>query len=918
MNRFFLRLLFAVFLAVLQPAESMAQTQPSQADVDELRSLMQNTSYQFVYAFFGKDLLVAYADSDKAREVLKKASDSDLSHFAKPFNANIGGFVVLGLQVVYGLTVAYFFIKLIFFLKENIWYAQRKGTMTISAQAARGILLRVVFFGGAALTPWAVTTQFSTDSKFIGASHVLFMNFLGMAHNVADESFQELIKKTRPSSHSIRIPRADNKMGIGMAINQFYACTRLDSGRIGAQAGLAVDFRKTPAGDLHAVLSEGRCHLSLQASEDPGMIAAAKAVKALNPNLSVDPEALASSQRAVISKVFSDAFNMALASSERLVLPSLPSEEVSAENQSSQFKTREWTSAVRTDTQLANWSDGCASLQQLSLGDAITDRDRVLFHLLSARCLSKEVSATMLYPASIASVEKFLDSGPLKNRELPLCVESAAMAQLRDARFTPAFGVSDDTDEALQARETVGLEQCVLKQCSDAAMKSGGMYVCANALAALERRSQDLKAGERGIMAAGLYMFQMFTHQSPGDSAKRMYRTINAEFSREAFPASSGDAVFSLQVPLPPLDVNHGDKWDDVMDTLDAAPTHEDSVLIDPIVKHEHWLDDMTQHSRLMTCVKSPMQVSGGYVCGNVPQEFNRFGMNLLRAAIAAKTLLVVGDAARRVGQQKAESGTIGKTLVTSSVAKLSAWLGASLYADMVMDGVLSAGFSMTDEFGYWDQTQTREWLSYSNVLTAALALGLSSHASAIQLIDTALFFGLLLGVVFAFLIPVFPLLLVLSALGKLTVLLFVNSVMSGFRLVNCAFERDNDQFLGSEFDQLWSDWVATLLKLPLTIVGLGLAWLMSNVIIAHVVRRMNVTLVTNDGQNGFLDTIVVMIVSMIIVYVVYNMVITVIESFYDFTVEWILGQLTNNPYGDRRGIGLKESSEVLNIMAGR
>ena len=139
--------------------------------------------------------------------------------------------------------------------------------------------------------------------------------------------------------------------------------------------------------------------------------------------------------------------------------------------------------------------------------------------------------------------------------------------------------------------------------------------------------------------------------------------------------------------------------------------------------------------------------------------------------------------------------------------------------------------------------------------------------------------------------------------------------VLHGFKLTDVVFDSDTG-FLTERMDMLWADWLAALLKLPLTAIGVVLAWLMSNVVISKVMSSMSFTFETNDGAaNGLIDTIVIIGMSLVVVGIVYNMVLTIIESFYDFTVEWVLGQMTNSPFGDQRAVGWKDAKGVLSMM---
>ena len=156
---------------------------------------------------------------------------------------------------------------------------------------------------------------------------------------------------------------------------------------------------------------------------------------------------------------------------------------------------------------------------------------------------------------------------------------------------------------------------------------------------------------------------------------------------------------------------------------------------------------------------------------------------------------------------------------------------------------------------------------------------------------------------------------MVINALIKFSYLLFSTLIMHGKKLVDVAFDRDSD-VLNENLDSVWADYIALILKLPLTIIGVVLAWLMTSVVLSHVLNTMNLMVPTNDGVQGILDLLVSMIVSGVIILVIYNTVLTIIESFYDFTVEWVLSSMHNNPFAsETKGVGWQDAKVVLNLM---
>ena len=63
-------------------------------------------------------------------------------------------------------------------------------------------------------------------------------------------------------------------------------------------------------------------------------------------------------------------------------------------------------------------------------------------------------------------------------------------------------------------------------------------------------------------------------------------------------------------------------------------------------------------------------------------------------------------------------------------------------------------------------------------------------------------------------------------------------------------------------------------------------------------------------------DLGIIIIVSLGVTFIVYNMILTLIESFYDFTVEWVLGMMHSNPFSSKQeGMGIQTSKDVLRLL---
>lgn len=604
--------------------------------------------------------------------------------------------------------------------------------------------------------------------------------------------------------------------------------------------------------------------------------------------------------------------------SEVLTLPL--NGEVNGELLAKDIVMKPWTSYQLSNVKLDAWASQCDGFANWEYPHAtINKKDRELYHLLSSRCLSKSITKKLLYPDVFGPVDEFLQTEFLKDRQLPLCMDKASFAQKQGlgGTYVGLYSVFKDSFSS-DSVDSISLESCLSSICASSSLSSGGMYACSNAISIYERRVRDYQIMERGSMLSGLYMFNLFTNPMPSQLSKWIFNQTQFSFSKAPIQDKGidGDLVTSFRMTIPPLRSDHAFEGETILTQLRNALESRDSVKL--IMREPEQLSSVAswlQMGRLMTCARNPLQVYDGYVCGNIPQEFNAFGSNMLKLAIAGKTILVAGNAIKAT-TPNTESGSIGGRSVITGVMKSVAIVAGGAASNTIIDELLSGGFAVTDDFGYLSKTDLIKYSSFSHTVYAFLYMLSESGDIVYDIIDKILTFMLIFGVLFAYVIPFFPYIMVLAAVASFIYLLMKTILMTGFKGVDAIFDDDAD-ILNEKTDSLWADWIAVLLKLPLTMVGVVLAWLMSNVIISHVLRHMKFETIFNSSSylQQLVEAVMMIALPFGVIFVVFNMIMTIIESFYDFSVDWLLGRMTNSPFGDRKAFGMSETRSVMRFM---
>lgn len=930
MNKYIGLLLGALLLLLSAVTFAQSQNEEQQDEYYKAEKVMANTMHQFVYAFFGKELLINYLANDEDVEALKTLTDSELIYLSKPFNTYISKFVLAGLTSIYWITVGYFLVRILAFSAESVWLLQRKGTTPMDQETFKSFSIKMVILSGMAVAPMSIGSGGSNQN--ISMYTMFLFDLMGKAHQMGDDSLSEMINNQRISLQTARIPHADAKWSTGLALNEFMTCVRLDTKRgIYQDRQALMDFHINSRNEVQGTLSEGNCHLLMTFGYDSATADLIDEMKRNNTDLPITSSVFINAQKEVFTSLASKLFTDASHYSQILSLPHYEKAFYNAEDKSKQNYFSGYTSDSLSEFELNQWENRCDTIRNQGFpNESISKTDRLTYHMISARCLSMEITKSILYPDTFGDVTRFLQNDALKNRHLPICMDEVEFNRtLNETRYMPQF-ILDLRSDGLSEKKAVNIDQfpldsCLANMCSESSLRQGGLFGCVNAIDMYKKRQDDLSMEGRGTLMLGFYMFNLYNQQVPTSRSKHIFQSSNATFSTNSFNLGVNEAIPFMQLPvtLPPNSLVERVELEKVTDILRNPFSKIEYSKIEPVSQSEmsEGLLNAIQHQRLLTCARNPLQIADGYVCGNIPQEFSAFGMNILRFTIAAKGLLILGDMARNTGIAPGSNGTISsgdmKSMAKPMLDIMAPIVAAGL-GSLIVDSVMDLSFAATDEFGYLDQKAIRS-MTYQNsaeigFLTIAVLANNEIGGAISSIIDSALLFLLLIGILCAFVIPLMPMILVMYALIKFTSKLFITLAMTGISLVDASFE-DEPNFLTEKVDKIWSDWLALILQLPLLFIGIILAWLMSNVIIAHVLQKMQVTLVTNDGAMGPIDTLVMLIMVFGIIFVVYNTVMSVIESFYDFTVEWILGQMSNSPFSDRKAMGWKDSKDVLALM---
>ncbi len=894
-------------------------------EFDDLSRVMSNTSNQFVYAFFGRDLLLYYLSESSDIETVKAAREADLVLLSQPFNALSGKLFMMGLTLIYALTLAYFFIRLLMFSIENGWLVQKDGNSDMTLQEKRSMWLKIVFLGGLAIAPIGLKNELVEDKFYTNAATVLLFDALGKAHQLSDESLNELVDTQRQTLQTLVLPGAESKASSAEALNNFYTCVRLDSDRDNsAEHTKEMSFFLGDTGHLEGSLSVAGCYLNVVFGLD---VESDKLIEKLNEGefaLGLSESLFKNAQKETFSDLIQELMENAYRYSNELSKSTY-----SMSWSDGDFSFADHTSSTLAVSELKRWTDRCEQISTwITPEDGIISRkDRVYLNKLSARCQSYIIADKLVYPSSYDELSNYLGNGVKAQKEIALCADQASLNQtLGQSRYVAEYGIGSGDGRSTNI-EQISIDACVASYCAESALSEGGMYACTNAISLYDNRLRDLRVKEKGSLMLGFYMFDLFRFHKPSASAKHVFNAFSIKSSvveKGYSDGLSGETFFKINVVIPELQPHYDEKQDTLIDLMTELEENKLPTIKAPLPVSA--ITDLLGHTRFNSCVKNPMQIEGGYVCGSVPQEMSRFGVTLLENVITLRTAMIMGQTSNAIGKGfKLTGGSLSgykdESMLMDAVRLMSsagsnAILGGASPIGQFFDLASGLKINGVDEFSKANSTVLDEFLGSGVVATFSYLSYLGAeNSSLVSFLDTVFFTLMIVAVLFGFLMPAFPLFLIMGYLSKFVYNLFHVLMMHGFKLVDAGFDRDSD-LLNDKLDKIWADWLALILRLPLMVIGVVLSWMMSNVIITHVLANMSISFQTNDGVYGLLDLGIIMLVTVVVIFIVFNMVLTVIDSFYTFVVEWVLGAMHNDPFNSEdKAINWKDSKEILSYM---
>lgn len=892
----FLFLLLPLF-AHANVADVNIKDDPSLYKVDTMEDIEKDLTKRFILGTLGKDALIYFLPNDapdSLKTQIKGMSDADVYRVSKPFNSSI----ISGTLII---IAAFFLVALITMLFYIIWvYAESLLRTQDSGEFLGGRWSKV-------FTPLKIVVGFLLIFPMFGQSHAPFNNVsasvgegskswnmgafslaqlailssAGASSQQANIAFGEFVRAMPRHYPVIGMPNLVSKASFMNELIDFMVCAKSSYNET-----INTNFNRYNSDDKSIYklkISAGKCELTGQIGYDEATETELKNNAQLKDLLGEIN--YTNIQKTAITNALNNAFATASSVADKII---------KSESSNTIFKTPMIVDASK-------WRDTCASINSLLPDDAYPD-DTILYTLYASNCMSKKFIED-LSKTTYDSGYLYGDTNYLKGSAFELCVHEAGFTGKTKSLTFAKF----KEDEFVYGPKYKLVKECVAQSCT-----GDKAFECASAIHFAKSVSDKEDLARMGWITGGANVYKIFSGYE-NMAARSIINKSNFSVEYYSFTKKYADlyansapildsipVVINAKTPVP----NFG--YSDFNDYSIRKSQDIQSLQTDKF-RYKSFMDGGADGwfgiPKLQSCVEHPMQIYNGYVCGNVTEEVHLFGTKLLAVGLQVKLAsLFITQRAKKPADKS--GGSISKTSGTI-VKGMGTALGAS--SGLALGVLLGGTMYGTDSFSDVDQEIWQQYPEVVGFFGAAATAGIVRNdlisSSVSQLLSVFTGLCLLLGVIFGFLMPLLPFGLWIIAVGGWIIALFEALVLCqiwGVVLISPSADHTSDAARKSTIIV-----VSILLKAPLLITGLIVAWLLNNILLSEMLMFSDIStalaLDTSAMIKGLIDQLIVLVIYFVILYGMYNIIFSLIESFEKITIDVLFSGQSMSPFAQKQ-----------------
>lgn len=914
MKRFFKGFMLFLFLTITQNSYvysddmSVISDKPELYQVNTIEDIEKDIVKRLILGVLGKDALLLFlpsGTSEGVKDQVKSLSEADVYRISKPFNSSI----ISGTLI---MIAAFFLVAIITMLFYIVWIYMESLLRTQDSGEFLGGKWNKIF------TPLKVVIGFFLIFPLFGTSHapfnsaggpegkltpgafsfaqVIILSAAGASSNNANVIYGEFIRTMPKSYPAIKMPNLFSKQNQMNDLIDFLICVKATH-----KKQETLTFGRYNGNDksvFKASVIAGSCQFYGQVGYDESTVFELENNNFIRELLgNIDYRGL---QKEVVQAAVSETFAKASLIADAII-----------KAESSRFLIN-----TNLPVNVSNWRDYCPNIENALPFDANRD-DIIEYTYYASNCLSK-FFVEKLTKTSLSSDYIYGTDNYLRGNNIELCNHEISFSG-NEKKLTYAKNKNEDY---LFSPKFKLIKQCVNEVCSNK-----NIYECASAIHFAKSVQEKDEMARQGWMTAGANFYKVF---SGADNIAAKSIVNKSTFTNSYLDVESGfkdlfdsneKLLESFQVVIngtPPTDFDSGD-FNGYVDR--KSDTYID--IVTDNARSSSFLDGGKDGwfgiAKFQNCMESPMNISNGYLCGNVTEELHLFGSKLIALGIQVKTITLFMT--NNKGRAKKDGGTVSKK--APSLVKQGINLLDFMAPKIIAGYLLDESFNTADSFSDIDPEIWQQYPEVVSFIGAAAVTGMIDNPSMSKTVLKVMniFMGLciFLGIIFGFFMPLLPFGLWLIAVSGWIVALFEALVLSqiwGVVLISPSADHSSDAARKSTIII-----VSVLLKAPLLVIGLIIAWLLNNILLSELLSFTDISqalsLQSSDIIKGMIDQFIMLIIYFIVLYGLYNIIFSLIENFEKMTIDILFSGQSMSPFARKQrdsgwNNSLKSASSAL------
>jgi hypothetical protein len=882
-----------------------------------LDAVFSDFGNRMVLGVFGKTALV-YFISEKIDSNLKsdiaELSENEMKQYSKPFNYVISSmvFIVLksSLLIILIILVLYFSWMII----ETLFRTQDAGEFLGSSwsklfspmKMGFAVLMITPMFGDEFSSNMnssvAGGVDLFSESDF-SLSQVFMLRVLGESNNYANKIWEGFVDSQEQYYPAITMPNVTSKRQDFVNFIDYVVC--LSSSESDSYKEL--NFTKTYEQSdkygpyLLAEDSSDRCSINIKIPFDLKTYDYIKTNNFLEDlGVTLDYE---SAQLNLTSQLINESTPKVKTVADNIISM------ISSKNNNLN-NVNDFSNQKIYEVNEKNWRLYCDDIfNGGAMPEYLTGENIGKYKYYASNCLSKDFVMKSSKLSNSNNLEyPYSDSNYLKKNKVEMCVSQ---------RIVP----NGPTLVSLNESSENSIQKCINNACAN-----GSAYECSSVLNFAKSITERDKVSEKGWILSGAYAYKFFS-SFQNAIGMSLIEDININFKNiekpkkviqppqnphaqhilltggtdtaiteiEYFKENDASTAFTVGLNLNLIDLT----YEEYMKHYDDYEIQEGSLKeqnsIESFLVGE---DGFLGIKEFLTCVKNPLSITEGYQCGNVTEETQGFGIKLLVTSIELKVIKEIFKGIKGLKMSGNKGGSISNSMALADRAiALFGIAGSGVLAyltDNLLQNISTSGsFSQVE----YDLLLNRDAGSLA-ALTAMEMLLTSSSGVTDFIITVTLVLGVLLGIV----LPLMPYFIFLVAFSGFMILFF-ESLITVLVWAVLIISPSGDH--SSDYAKKGVVMILTVfLRAPLIVFGLVSAWLLNNILIGEILSAINIEAAFMN-EVGFsiktiIDIIIVFGVQVFMLYLLYSIIFSIIEGFYDISQKWLFGSTSASPFGDK------------------